>query len=188
VDQVRRRDQTSGAYLILSLWLFLLRIFRQLTHNLLNGGSGGGGMSRDQSVEYIAHILSSLKIKDEAPGNIDSENAKDDRFTYDKWISWAVDTICDWPENLFQADSSGDGGGNKADIPNLKTSAPALVQRIGEAAQNLKKYIQGEYNNPAIKKADLIYDQSGLSIEHEIGDAPPIAYEEYIPGEDEWFL
>ncbi|KAH7875562.1 uncharacterized protein C8R40DRAFT_1170154 [Lentinula edodes] len=97
-------------------------------------------------------------------------NPKHDWYSYEVWISWAVDTICDWPENLFQGQSTGDGGGNKVDIPKSLYTTPALQQRVQEARTKLKEFIQG------------------LDVEHEIGDAPPIMYEEYIPGEDEWYL
>ncbi|KAJ3792593.1 hypothetical protein GGU11DRAFT_858323 [Lentinula aff. detonsa] len=147
-----------------------IRIFRQLAANIVtHGDQNGRGMTRAQSIEYLNWVLNTLKV-DQVQLKRPDVNPEHDRHSYDVWISWAVDTICDWPENLFQGQSAGDGGGNKVDVPKTLYTTPALQQRVEEARVNLKNAIRG------------------LDVGHEIGDALPVMYEEYIPGEDEWFL
>ncbi|KAJ3920583.1 hypothetical protein F5877DRAFT_77001 [Lentinula edodes] len=165
-DQMTEADKKT----VVKHFIPWIRIFRQLTTNILTrGDQSGRGMTRAQSIEYLNWLIEKLKINQTQLKRPDV-NPKHDRYSYEVWISWAVDTICDWPENLFQGQSTGDGGGNKVDIPKNLYTTPALQQRVQEARTKLKEFIQG------------------LDVEHEIGDAPPIMYEEYIPGEDEWYL
>ncbi|KAJ3823315.1 hypothetical protein F5880DRAFT_1612986 [Lentinula raphanica] len=167
-DQMTEADKKTVWSEILTLPP--VRIFRQLTTNIVaHGDQNGKGMTRAQSIEYLTWLLNTLKV-DQTQLKRPDVNPEHDRHSYDVWISWAVDTICDWPENLFQGRSTGDGGGNKIDVPDSMLTTPALRQRVEEARVNLKKAIQG------------------LDVGHEIGDALPVMYEEYIPGEDEWYL
>ncbi|KAJ3709995.1 hypothetical protein DFJ43DRAFT_1172264 [Lentinula guzmanii] len=93
-----------------------------------------------------------------------------DQLSYDEWFSWAMDTICDWPKNLFQGPSAGDGGGTRVDLPAQVGTTPALKQRVQEAREELAMYIKG------------------LSVEPNIGNDPPKTYEIYVPGPEEYYI
>ncbi|KAK7446727.1 hypothetical protein VKT23_014423 [Stygiomarasmius scandens] len=145
-----------------------IRISRQLAEHLCKGDNGRG-MTRAASIKYIDRVMETLKMDDETqetlkkPLNIDPEH---DRHSYDLWISWAVDAICDWPKNMFQGDSTGDGGGRKVDRPNVGT---ALQDRLREAREALG-------------------DPKGLKLNTDTNaiDEPPFGIDDY--NDDDWFM
>ncbi|KAJ3885950.1 hypothetical protein GG344DRAFT_82192 [Lentinula edodes] len=96
----------------------------------------------------------------------DPEN---DLFSYDKWMYWALETICDWPKNLFQGLSAGDGAGTKVDISSDKP---------GDTTPALKKLV---WNWGSIFMVCLnigLYDV----------DDPLADHEKYEPAENEWYM
>lgn len=99
-------------------------------------------MTREGSVEYLRWIIEKLDI-DKSAFNEPVDDPSEDRRRYDIWVSWAVDTICDWPNNLFQGESTGDGAGRKIDIPSDVNTTPAMRGRVEEARMTLKEFIKG---------------------------------------------
>ncbi|KAI1845405.1 hypothetical protein JX265_005266 [Neoarthrinium moseri] len=126
------------------------------------GTQDGQGMTRIQSVAYLQWVLKELELVDsefymgveyvEAIGmRRPVPTPSKSRFDYDAWISWAVDLICDWPQNLFQGVSGDDGGGTKLDEPSMQES-PELRGRLCRAALQLKATIPGL--RIALRKSD----------------------------------
>ncbi len=91
------------------------------------GTDDGQGMTRSQSVAYLKLVLTELELGAQWNQMVSYESHINDnweavglrepkpepganRYSYDIWVSWAVDSICDWSQNLFQAPSVGDGG------------------------------------------------------------------------------
>lgn len=120
------------------------------------GTEDGQGMTREQSVEYLKWVLGELGLATswnaeiseflDAGGLHQPANSPDtNRYIYDTWVSWAVDLICDWPWNLFEGDSEGDGRGTKLDVPSLEQTTVHLRERLCKAALLLKLAIPGRY-------------------------------------------
>jgi hypothetical protein len=40
-----------------------------------------------------------------------------ERFSMNTWISWALEAICDFPDNIYYGPGSGDGNGTVLDVP-----------------------------------------------------------------------
>ncbi|ORY17163.1 hypothetical protein BCR34DRAFT_634548 [Clohesyomyces aquaticus] len=53
------------------------------------------------------------------------------RYDFNEWYTYAWETICDWPNNLFMGPSFGDEGGRVIDVP--KNPSAKLEQRLYEA-------------------------------------------------------
>lgn len=116
-------------------------------------------MTRRQSVEYLKWVLAELEMETihiggsfseldevEAVGVVlASAEPTTNRYSYDRWITWAVHSICNWSFNLFQGKSEGDGQGHLLDKP-LHSEDYDLVQRVYKAALWLKLTIPGKKN------------------------------------------
>jgi hypothetical protein len=131
---------------------------------MMRGTESGEGMTREQSIKYLRWILGKLELQfveggatfnitefeppvPKKPGmrqQFHDDDAELSRKDYEQWVSWAVGLICDWPENLFCGESSGDGNGKKTDWPiNMATS-----DRVRKAAEKMRYYIYGRYSLP----------------------------------------
>ena len=141
------------------------RICKALYANMMmRGTESGKGMTREQSIKYLRWILGKLELQfveggatfnitefeppaPKKPGmrqQFHDDDAELSRNDYEQWVSWAVGLICDWPENLFCGESSGDGNGKKTDWPiNMATS-----DRVRKAAEKMRYYIYGRYCLP----------------------------------------
>ncbi|KAJ4470789.1 hypothetical protein J3R30DRAFT_3408064 [Lentinula aciculospora] len=149
-----------------------IRICRRLLKNMLSEGhEAGKGMTRAESVLYINTLLDKLEINRQQ-FKIPDADPENDQYSYDKWMTWALETICDWPDNLFQGPSAGDGAGTKIDMPSEVPgqTTPGLRQRVEGARLKLGKYIKG------------------LDINLYEVDDPPMEHEKYVPTEDEWYM
>ena len=100
------------------------RIFKKLSDDM-------EGMSRGEVIGHLDTVNGALGIADTS--GLDPQS---NRAAFDAWVTWAVESICDWPDNLFRWPSAGDGGGTKVDKP---TGAPpaALTTRLTAAAAAL---------------------------------------------------
>ncbi|KAJ3784266.1 hypothetical protein GGU11DRAFT_858315 [Lentinula aff. detonsa] len=167
-DQMKETDkQTMVKHCV--PWI---RISRQLVYNLRTEGDQGKGMTRADSIGYLNWLMDKLGMDENMQIKLKRPTSppENDQLSYDEWFSWAMDTICDWPKNLFQGPSAGDGGGTRVDLPAQVGTTPALKQRVQEAREELAMYIKG------------------LSVEPNIGDDPPKTYEIYVPGPEEYYI
>lgn len=85
-------------------------------------------------------IIQFFKLKLEHMGINDDSNL-DPRLNvpaFNAWLSWAVDYICDWPDNIYRWPSAGDGRGTQIDVPNGDAPA-ALTNRLTDAANTLNQ-------------------------------------------------
>ena len=91
-----------------------------------------GFQTRGQIIGYLDTVANALGIN---PDNsrIDPQH---NRVGFDAWVTWVVEAICDWPQNIYRwPTSTGDAAGTAVDTP---TGAPAaLTTRLGNAATAL---------------------------------------------------
>lgn len=128
---------------------------------MTRGTEDGRGMTREQSVEYLKWLLDKLSeplmgdcaafqlYEFEPPTPIRAKLGSRNQFTdapyasrrdYDQWISWAMGLVCDWPENLFSGQSTGDGSGQEVDWPENRVTS----DRVRKAAEKMKFWIYGQ--------------------------------------------
>ncbi|KAJ0121456.1 hypothetical protein J7T55_008620 [Diaporthe amygdali] len=127
------------------------------TNMIKRGTESGEGMTREQSIQYLEWVLDKLQSREgfEGGGTLSiydfeppiprkpgmrekfRDGADLSRKDYEQWVSWAVGLICDWPENLFCGESSGDGNGKKTDWP----TRSATSDRVRKAAEIMRYFI-----------------------------------------------
>lgn len=100
-------------------------------------------MTREQAAKYLDHPLNQLGVNRREFGE-PVEDAWESRVRFDAWVSWALHTICGYPDNLFQGDSSGDGRGAFVDDP----SRDDIMNRVERGARVLKHIIVGKLSQP----------------------------------------
>lgn len=53
------------------------------------------------------------------------------------WVTWALEAICDYPDNIFFGPGTGDKQGTKIDLPTDPTKGPAQLARVQGGAKLL---------------------------------------------------
>jgi hypothetical protein len=105
------------------------RIFQAMRNNLQDRKRWQGG-------QYLGNAIRTLGIRGIG---VDPEAS---RVNFDMWVTWAMEEICDWPDNIFRWDySSGDRGGTAIDDPwddFHQSVPPGLVQRLRDARHLLQ--------------------------------------------------
>ena len=59
------------------------------------------------------------------------------RAASNAWVSWALEAICDYPDNIYYGSGSGDGAGTLVDLPKSGTQ----LERVKKGAANLRSAI-----------------------------------------------
>ena len=71
------------------------------------------------------------------------------------WTTWALEAICDYPDNIFYGPGMGDGSGTKVDIPTGATKVQQL-QRVRAGAVRLRNAFE--------HRLDTVVDAQGNPI------------------------
>lgn len=90
------------------------------------------GKSRNACHTLLTNTLNFLGIADTS-----GLNPTTSRIAFDAWFSWACESICDWPQNLFRHDSYGDHKGTALDMPK-KPYSDQLKTRLDGARKKLQ--------------------------------------------------
>jgi len=91
--------------------------------------------SRGDLLKTVLAATAGLRIEpDEFLKKYASDWVEGVRRSYDMFIDWAINALCNWQENLFYGNGSGDNGGTTVDTP---TNANQR-QRVEHAAQQLQ--------------------------------------------------
>lgn len=92
-------------------------------------------MTRGHIIGYLDTALDQLGIGDNS--NLEPQKS---RVEFDSWVTWAMEEICDWPQNIFRwSASSGDARGTAVDTP--RGAPGVLTTRLGNAATALNNAI-----------------------------------------------
>lgn len=97
-------------------------IFNQLNEMIV------GNMTRAQIVKHIVTLTEKLY----GSYSFGEGNPLSCRAAFDAWLNEGITAICDWPLNIFQAKSEGDGNGTILDKP-LPPYGDGLLARLNKA-------------------------------------------------------
>ena len=93
-------------------------------------------------------------------------------LAYDVWVDWAINSILDWPLNMFYGKGEGDHAGTWLDIPTVDNDKKGLIttaiaaaqyKRVQGAMAMLKDIIPGLSDDKVVpvNKYDKVYTQIG---------------------------
>lgn len=162
-NAVRARDGVKGSGYIHRHYVPYLALRRGLSDGL-------SGLTRLQVCEVLLKIIlhiydacaETLPIKQLSPPPVnktveESLNAilaRQTRYEMSGWINWALEAICDYPDNIFYGPGTGDSGGKCVDEPYGAAISAEQLSRVKKGAALLCSMKILEERLKSLVKAD----------------------------------